>query len=175
MLLPAGAVDLWWWRTCWAYDGQTEPWGRQERTVSRTRGRWGWPKITCLIGTRKTYARTCKNTREDTKVQSFSESGWEMGKGTECAHVNRPSQSVCGGPFRSLLGKSTEEAWLSGRWFWRAVRQEKVEQTLGTWEFMAISCQNWEHPWVTFIPFGISNWHHLTGKWKAETWFYNCF
>ena len=30
--------------------------------------------------------------------------------------------------------------------FWRPVRKEKVEQTLGIWEFMAISCQNWEHP-----------------------------
>ena len=43
--------------------------------MSRTGGRQGWPKITCLIDTRKTYAHTCKNAHKDTKIKSFSESG----------------------------------------------------------------------------------------------------
>lgn len=114
--------------------------------MSRTGGRRGWPKITCLIDTRKTRAHTCKNTHEDTKIKSFSESGWEMGKGTECALVKRPAGRSAEVLSEVSWRKARRKRDFLGDDFWRPVRKEKVEQTLGTWEFMAISCQHWEHP-----------------------------
>ena len=65
-----------------------------------------------------------------------------MGKGTECALVNRPAEV----PSEVSWRKARRKRDFLGDDFWRPVRKEKVEQTLGIWEFMAISCQNWEHP-----------------------------
>ena len=91
--------------------------------MSRTGGRHGWPKITCLIDTRKTYAHTCKNAHEDTKIKSFSESGWEMGKGTECALVNRPAVGL-----RRSFQKSPGEKHEGSVTFWAMIFGDQSER-----------------------------------------------